>query len=76
MYSTVISFQLLPFVSSNDTVLHKKLQRVASFGSPIKPTATYFIFIPVDLLAVGLDDGSILIHCLSSRKVKLSVFIV
>ncbi|CAN7008492.1 unnamed protein product [Brassica rapa subsp. trilocularis] len=48
----------------------KSFERVASFGSPIKPTATYFIFIPVDLLAVGLDDGSILIHCLSSRKIK------
>ncbi|WZZ40929.1 hypothetical protein YC2023_037188 [Brassica napus] len=46
----------------------KSFERVAAFGSPIKPMATYFIFIPVDLLAVGLDDGSILIHCLSSRK--------
>ncbi|KAG2331826.1 hypothetical protein Bca52824_003006 [Brassica carinata] len=48
----------------------KSFERVAAFGSTIKPTATYFIFIPGDLLAVGLDDGSILIHCLSSRKIK------
>lgn len=48
----------------------KSFERVAAFGSPSKPTATHFIFIPGDLLAVGLDDGSILIHCLSSRKIK------
>ncbi|KAG7572182.1 LIS1 homology motif [Arabidopsis suecica] len=47
----------------------KSFEKVASFGSPT-PMATYFIFIPGDLLAVGLDDGSIYIHCLSSRKVK------
>ncbi|KAL9300656.1 putative transcription factor WD40-like family [Arabidopsis thaliana] len=47
----------------------KNFEKVASFGSPT-PMATYFIFIPGDLLAVGLDDGSIFIHCLSSRKVK------
>lgn len=56
--------------SSNDTVCIK-LQKVAAFGSPT-PTATCFIFIPGDLLAVGLDDGSIFIHCLFSRKVKSS----
>ncbi|CAH8382595.1 unnamed protein product [Eruca vesicaria subsp. sativa] len=48
----------------------KSFERLAAFGSPVKPTATYFIFIPGDLLAVGLDDGSILIHCLSLRKIK------
>ncbi|KFK32580.1 hypothetical protein AALP_AA6G261800 [Arabis alpina] len=47
----------------------KSFEMVAAFGSPT-PTATYFIFIPGDLLAVGLDDGSIFIHCLSSRKIK------
>lgn len=56
--------------SSNDTVCII-MQKVAAFGSPT-PMATYFIFIPGDLLAVGLDDGSIFIHCLSSRKVKSS----
>ncbi|CAN8284248.1 unnamed protein product [Cochlearia groenlandica] len=47
----------------------KSFEKVAAFGSPT-PMAMYFIFIPDDLLAVGLDDGSILIHCLSSRKIK------
>ncbi|VVB08991.1 unnamed protein product [Arabis nemorensis] len=47
----------------------KSFEKVAAFGSPT-PTATYFIFIPGDLLAVGLDDGSIFIHCLFSRKIK------
>ncbi|XP_010417309.1 PREDICTED: topless-related protein 1 isoform X2 [Camelina sativa] len=47
----------------------KSFEKVGAFGSPT-PMATYFIFIPGDLLAVGLDDGSIFIHCLSSRKVK------
>ncbi|XP_010525950.1 PREDICTED: topless-related protein 4 isoform X2 [Tarenaya hassleriana] len=47
----------------------KSFERVSIFGSP-PPAATYFIFIPEDILAIGLDDGSILIHCLSSQKVK------
>ncbi|XP_006405207.2 topless-related protein 4 isoform X2 [Eutrema salsugineum] len=47
----------------------KSFEKVAAFGSHT-PTATYFIFIPGDLLAVGLDDGSIFMHCLSSRKIK------
>ncbi|KAL1214666.1 Topless-related protein 4 [Cardamine amara subsp. amara] len=46
----------------------KSFEKLAAFGSHT-PTATHFIFIPGDLLAVGLDDGSIFIHCLSSRKV-------
>ncbi|CAH2060995.1 unnamed protein product [Thlaspi arvense] len=47
----------------------KSFEKVAAFGSHT-PTATYFIFIPGDLLVVGLDDGSIFVHCLSARKIK------
>ncbi|CAA7032891.1 unnamed protein product [Microthlaspi erraticum] len=50
----------------------KSFEKVAAFGSPTA-SATCFIFIPGDLLAVGLDDGSIFIHCLSSRTIKANL---
>uniref|UniRef100_A0A1J3E5Q6 Topless-related protein 4 n=1 Tax=Noccaea caerulescens TaxID=107243 RepID=A0A1J3E5Q6_NOCCA len=50
----------------------KRFEKVATFGSPT-PSATCFIFIPGDLLAIGLDDGSIFVHCLSSRTIKANL---
>ncbi|KAL5853214.1 hypothetical protein ACOSQ3_008332 [Xanthoceras sorbifolium] len=44
-------------------------ETLAKFANP-PPTATYFIFLPQDLFAIGCDDFSIIIHCPYTKKTK------
>ncbi|KAJ0090216.1 hypothetical protein Patl1_12472 [Pistacia atlantica] len=44
-------------------------ETLTTFANP-PPTATYFIFLPQDLFAIGLDDSSILIHCPYTKMTK------
>ncbi|KAJ4707877.1 Topless-related protein 4 [Melia azedarach] len=44
-------------------------ETLATFANP-PPTATYFIFLPQNLFAIGFDDSSILIHCPYAKKTK------
>ncbi|KAK0571743.1 hypothetical protein LWI29_020851 [Acer saccharum] len=44
-------------------------ETLATFANP-PPTATYFIFLPQDLFAIGFDDCSIIIHCPYTKKTR------
>ncbi|KAJ7958782.1 Topless-related protein [Quillaja saponaria] len=42
-------------------------ETINAFAIP-PPVATYFIFLPQDLFAIGFDDSTILIHCPRTKK--------
>lgn len=44
-------------------------ERLLTFGTP-PPAATYFTFLLQNIFAIGLDDFTILIYCMHTRKTK------
>ncbi|GKV02398.1 hypothetical protein SLEP1_g14836 [Rubroshorea leprosula] len=47
-------------------------EKLATFADP-SPSSTYFTFLDQNTSAIGFNDSSILIHCLSSKKNKVKL---